>query len=62
MGKEKLGETPEENMELMNSILSDRPKLQKRMLSAIDAAKSAAGVENPKVASIGFCLWRTLCS
>jgi dienelactone hydrolase len=54
-GEAKIGETPEENMELMNSILSDRPKLQKRMLLAIEAAKSAAGVENPKVASIGFC-------
>ena len=41
--------------ELMNNVLSDRSKLQKRMLSAIDAVKSEAGVDNSKIASIGFC-------
>ena len=55
-GEGKTGESVEENMDLMNAILSDRPKLQNRMLSAINAAKAAAGVENKKVAAIGFCL------
>ena len=54
-GEAKIGETPEENMELMNNILSDRPMLQKRMQLAIDAAKKEAGVDNSKIASIGFC-------
>ena len=43
-GEAKIGETPEENMELMNNVLSDRPMLQKRMQLAIDAAKKEAGV------------------
>ena len=30
-GEAKIGESPEENMELMNNVLSDRPMLQKRM-------------------------------
>ena len=29
-GEAKIGETPEENMELMNNVLSDRPMLQKK--------------------------------
>ena len=54
-GEAKIGETPEENMELMNNVLSDRPMLQKRMQLAIDAVKKEAGVDNSKIVSIGFC-------
>ncbi|MBT4696046.1 MAG: carboxymethylenebutenolidase [Alphaproteobacteria bacterium] len=54
-GEGKTGSSPEENIELMNDVLSDRPKLQKRMLSAIDAVRSETGVDNSKIASIGFC-------
>merc|ERR1711965_1117206 len=54
-GEGKTGSSPEENIELMNDVLSDRPKLQKRMLSAIDAVRSETGVNNSKIASIGFC-------
>tara|TARA_Y200000002_G_scaffold220953_1_gene182411 strand:+ start:22 stop:729 length:708 start_codon:yes stop_codon:yes gene_type:complete len=54
-GEAKIGETPEDNMELMNNVLSDRPMLQKRMLLAIEAAKKEARVDNSKIASIGFC-------
>ena len=59
-GEGKTGSSPEENIELMNNVLSDRSKLQKRMLSAIDAVKSEAGVDNSKIASIGFLFWRPL--
>ena len=45
-GEGRTGNSPEENMELMNNILSDRPKLQKRMLAAIKAVRSETGVEN----------------
>ena len=51
-GEGKTGSSPEENIELMNDVLSDRPKLQKRMLSAIDAVRSETGVNNSKIASI----------
>jgi len=54
-GEAKTGDSPEESMELMSRIMTNRPKLQKRMLLAIGAAKLASGVDNSKIASIGFC-------
>ena len=54
-GEGRTGNSPEENMELMNNVLSDRQKLQKRMLSAIDAVKSETGADDSKIAGIGFC-------
>lgn len=54
-GKGKVGKTPEENQALMNPLVADRPKLQARLLAAVEAARKQPEVDPTKIAAIGFC-------
>ncbi|MGR9100286.1 MAG: dienelactone hydrolase family protein [Gammaproteobacteria bacterium] len=54
-GKGVLGSGPEENAELMRPFMEDRALLQKRINSALSAAKLLPWVDDGKIAAIGFC-------
>lgn len=54
-GKGKVGKSVAENQALMNPLVSDRAKLQQRLLAAVDAARTQPEVDPARVAAIGFC-------
>lgn len=54
-GKGVLGSSPEQNAQLMQPFISDRLKLQQRLLAALATVKLMPWADNHKVAAIGFC-------
>ena len=54
-GKGKVGRSVAENQALMTPLVADRPKLQARLLAAVDAAKTQPEVDPTRIAAIGFC-------
>ncbi|MEM0985056.1 MAG: dienelactone hydrolase family protein [Pseudomonadota bacterium] len=54
-GKGKRGTTVEENQALMNPLVGDRAKLQRRLSAAVDTAKTLDGVDTSKRVAAGFC-------
>lgn len=54
-GKGVYGATTEECQALMTPLVSDRPKLQARLLHAIDVAKALPEADEGRAAIMGFC-------
>jgi dienelactone hydrolase len=54
-GKGIQGKNNEENATLMQPLLQDRLKLQKRLLAGLHAARNVEQVDTTRVAAIGFC-------
>lgn len=54
-GKGKLGKTNEEKAALMDPLLADRPKLQKRVLAAFKAAKKLPHGNPELIGIMGYC-------
>jgi dienelactone hydrolase len=54
-GKGVLGTSKEENSALIQPFLEDRPMLQGRMQTALDALRGIDEVDETRVAAIGFC-------
>ncbi|TAK78238.1 MAG: dienelactone hydrolase family protein [Gammaproteobacteria bacterium] len=54
-GKGKTGNTKEEKIALMQPLMSDRAKLQKRIIAALDAVKKLESVDAEHIGAIGFC-------
>ena len=54
-GDAKLGVGADECSALMMPLLEDRPKLQRRMLCALDALRQQAPVDPARIAAMGFC-------
>ncbi len=54
-GKGRRGNSPEESRELMNELNSDRPRLLKRILLALEVLKENQWVDTTKLGAIGFC-------
>ncbi len=46
---------PAKNQQRMQVFLDDRPKLQRRMALAVEAARSLDGVDGERIAAIGYC-------
>ncbi len=49
------GTTIEENSTLMTRLVEDRPELQARLLSGIDAMAALPEVDSSRMAAIGYC-------
>ncbi|MDD2760938.1 MAG: dienelactone hydrolase family protein [Methylomonas sp.] len=54
-GKGILGNSREENAELMAPYMQDRAKLQRRLLAALATVKLMPWADNGKIAAMGFC-------
>jgi len=54
-GKGVLGQSVEENSRLMNPFVEDRMLLRRRMLAALETARSHDAVDDSRVGAIGFC-------
>lgn len=54
-GKGVHGKNTEENSALMQPLLQDRLKLQKRLLAGLEAVRNIEQVDTSRVAAIGFC-------
>lgn len=54
-GKGKIGNTKEEKIALMQPLMEDRAKLQKRILAALDAVKKLELVDPNRIGAMGFC-------
>lgn len=54
-GKGKTGNTKEEKSALMQPLMQDRSQLQKRIIAAYNTVKKIPGVDQHKIAAIGFC-------
>lgn len=54
-GKGKLGKTTEEKSALIQPLLQDRAKLQKRTLLALETLRQQNGVDTKRIGAIGFC-------
>jgi dienelactone hydrolase len=54
-GKGVLGNSKEENRELMSPLLEDRTLLQARMQTAVETAAGQPEADAAKVAAIGYC-------
>ncbi|SRR5579883_1456261 len=54
-GKGKTGNTKEEKIALMQPLISDRVKLQKRILAAFETVKKLEPVDSQRIGAIGFC-------
>lgn len=54
-GKGKIGVTKEEKSALMQPLVQDRVKLQKRILAAYEAVKKLDTVDSARIGAIGFC-------
>jgi dienelactone hydrolase len=54
-GKGIRGQSPEENAALMQPLLDDRAKLERRLLAAIQVLKQQPEVDSDKIGAIGFC-------
>ena len=54
-GKGILGQSVEENSKLMGPFVDDRMLLRRRMLAALETARSHDAVDASKVGAIGFC-------
>ncbi len=54
-GKGVLGTSKDENAKLMQPFMEDRAKLQRRMKAALAAVKQLPGVDDQKIAAMGFC-------
>ncbi len=54
-GKGVIGSGPEENMQLMQPFLDDRPMLQDRLTSSLDTFSSQPEVDTGRIAAMGFC-------
>lgn len=54
-GKGKTGTTKEEKTALMQPLVQDRRKLQKRILAAYECVKTLSPVNSKKIGAIGYC-------
>ncbi|OGT35563.1 MAG: carboxymethylenebutenolidase [Gammaproteobacteria bacterium RIFCSPHIGHO2_12_FULL_37_14] len=54
-GDSKLGQTKEEKSALIQPFIQDRNKLQRRILSALEALHKVEWVDSKRIAAIGFC-------
>ncbi len=54
-GKGILGESPEQNMKLMQPFIDNRAMLQQRIKAALFAVKLLPWVDDSKIAAMGFC-------
>lgn len=54
-GKGKLGTNAAENAAMMQPLLDDRPRLQRRLRAALQALRKQVEVDSQRVAAIGFC-------
>jgi dienelactone hydrolase len=54
-GRENIGRPREECRVLMNVLREDRPKLQTRLLAALDVLKGLPEVDAGRTAAIGYC-------
>ncbi len=45
----------EKKRERMNALLADRPRLSRRLLAWLDAARALAAVDADRIAAIGYC-------
>jgi dienelactone hydrolase len=54
-GQGILGETTEENAQLMQPFIDDRVQLQQRINSGLSALKSTPWADETRIAAIGFC-------
>lgn len=54
-GKGVRGKSPEENRSLMQPLLDDREKLQRRMQLALEQIRKQKEVDAAKVAAMGYC-------
>lgn len=54
-GKGVLGQSKEENQELIKPFVENRPMLQDRLKANIEMIKEQAEVDGAKIAAIGFC-------
>lgn len=54
-GKGVRGSGPDENAKLMQPFLDDRPLLQKRLLLSLASMRDQPGVDESRIAAIGFC-------
>jgi dienelactone hydrolase len=54
-GKGKIGYSKEEKSALMQPLMDDRVKLQKRMLAGLKSAQSLKNANIHQIAAIGFC-------
>jgi dienelactone hydrolase len=50
-----VGKSPEENAKLMQPLMEDRATLRALMQTALDTAKTIAGVDPTRMAAMGFC-------
>ncbi len=54
-GNGRIGETKDEKMALMTSVLDDRALLRARLLSALATLKKCEQIDSNKIAVIGYC-------
>lgn len=54
-GKGKLGNTKEEKSALIQPLVQDRAKLQKRAVLALETLRQLKGVDTKRIGAIGFC-------
>lgn len=54
-GAARIGQSQEECMQLMSGLASDRPRLQGRMIAALDALNGLPEVDESRTAAMGFC-------
>lgn len=54
-GKGKHGSNPQECQALMMPLVQDRAMLRKRLLKAVDVARSVAEADGAQLGAIGFC-------
>lgn len=54
-GQARQGTTNDEKMALMNPLVSDRKKLQQRILAAFNTVSAMPEVDSKRIACIGFC-------
>ena len=54
-GKGRRGSSPEENSKLMTPWIEDRGALRRRLLAAVDAARTIEGGDPDRLGVIGFC-------
>ena len=54
-GRENIGRPREECRGLMNALREDRPKLQSRLATVLEAVRGEAEVDSARIAAIGYC-------
>lgn len=54
-GRENIGRSREECRGLMNALREDRPRLQSRLLTVLEAGRGQAEADAARVAAIGYC-------